>query len=94
VIYIVIGNTGEYSDRQMWIAKVFDNKKSARIYSEAMNEYFKDSEKLDWEERYALAENVEPFDENASCDYTGTWYDIEEVECLSEIPEAFFKEKK
>lgn len=85
-IYIVMGTTGEYSDRTEWPVKAFFNKQKAerlvRLASERAREIFS-SLHSDWYNvRKALSQGdiKNEYDSNFQIDYTGTLYFLSETE--------------
>jgi hypothetical protein len=82
-VFVVFGSTGEYSDHQYWTVAAYDDLNKANSHAEQANAWCFENEVSEdtysyknWEEREAL-EN--PWDENFTCDYTGTWYTVQEV---------------
>ena len=85
IVYIVVGNTGEYDDRWKWKVKSFTSKEKADSLCEALNVLVKDSKGLDWDERDKLMESIQQsLDPMCSIDYTGTYYNIEQLEVEDE----------
>lgn len=88
-IYIVIGNTGSYEDYHTWISKCFTNKQLAESFkSECQNYaselkimYNTDPDKF-WANEFELLKNSP--DEFMRMDYTGTDYDIQEHELVTD----------
>ena len=87
-IYIVYGNTGEYSDRREWTVAAYADEAMAREHAElAMrwyqeNDAFEQSRKeSDWQQK-----NPNPYDPYMSIDYTGTDWTVGEVELRTELP--------
>jgi hypothetical protein len=75
-IYIVRGQTGEYSDQQEWIVCAYTDEQTAETHvveaqAEATN-IFKEGDR--WNPR------KNPFDPFMRVDYTGTKYWVEECE--------------
>jgi len=89
-VFVVIGSTGEYSDRREWfVAGYADQAKAeehARLASDAAREIFTASEAVDdsWDYRDTA---VNPYDTDAShMDYTGTHYYVAAVPMLDAVP--------
>lgn len=86
VIFLVSGETGDYSDHQDWRVRAFVSRELAEQFCEQVNSWLvlnkvhrtktHDDDRLGYKEREALKC---PFDNAFSCDYTGTSYFIEEV---------------
>lgn len=76
--YAVVGETGEYSDRQIWISKIFADKgladKVAKEYKDEAQFLFRK-----YEEYYRIPDRVHS-DPKFSCDYTGTGYSVQEID--------------
>lgn len=80
-VYVVIGSTGEHSDRDEWIVKAFKKE------SEAMNHVTKASIRAlelakTRSSDFDRCENKNEFDPNFHMDYTGTTYRYEIVELI------------
>lgn len=75
-IFLVVGECGEYSDHLTWVSKAFKSEVGAEIF---MEECEKAAEAF-----YALRKlhkcPVNLVDPGFESDYTGTEYEIEEVE--------------
>jgi hypothetical protein len=77
-VFVVTGETGEYSDTSSWNVAAFLDKAQAEAFCESLNQWCRDHGVLmslritvTWEERYSLKN---PLDPDFSCDYTGTQY--------------------
>lgn len=92
MIYVVIGMTGEYSDRTEWMVRAYTNKEAAQA---VVVEYTKKAKELEvrcrlpkdnplYFNRYSadLLRQQHP-DPQFQMDYTGTEYYYEEVELVS-----------
>lgn len=88
-IFLVTGSTGEYSDRMEWPVFAFLDIDEAFEYKNTLNDLAKKvldvrydtetSEMVDWDENPACQELLR-YDPCASCmDYTGNFYNMEEV---------------
>lgn len=76
VVYLVVGETGEYSDREEWPVAVFSDEDKAKLFRDLCAEVVKGSERTSHEKRTKLKS---PYDPNLRVDYTGTSYDVVEV---------------
>jgi hypothetical protein len=91
-VYIVMGSTGEYSDRSEWPVVAYLNEEHAKEHVEKATAYAKEFEVFaqrdefrhnTWDKRRELT--VSPFDPRFSMDYTGTSYWYDEVPLLREV---------
>ena len=83
-IYIVIGSTGEYSDRREWLVRAFPKQEHAqllvvtatreakRLYAEYASSGYMDYHKI--------PKDSNPVDPSMETDYTGVGYHYVEVE--------------
>lgn len=82
-VYIVEGNTGEYSDRVNWLVKAFFCQKEAEKLRDKLNtELIRLGLASDCD-RKMVKENslqMKKLDPEFRCDYTGTYYCILRVE--------------
>ena len=85
-IYVVMGNTGEYSDRNEWPVKAFTSKEKAQeLVINAQNAFNtlvggtgeKDASRYYFQHH---KEHKNPFDPNMNVDYTGVSYSYFEME--------------
>ena len=75
-IYVVMGRTGEYSDRSEWGVVAFKNEEAAKQHVEKATHRAKELEATkpsQWEDLQAHLKKNE-FDPNMELDYTGTSY--------------------
>ena len=81
-LYLVIGHTGEYSDRQQWVVCAYLDENKAKHHAEKAGEYARiEFEKLESKYRGDLIpEN--PWDAKMMIDYTGTSYKLETTELI------------
>lgn len=79
-IYVVMGGTGEYSDREEWPVKAFIEKKDAEQLVVDATKVSKLIDMRDYDARRAITKDTNPFDPNMKMDYTGTYYYIIETE--------------
>ncbi len=78
-IWLVMGATGEYSDRNEWPVKAFTDKARAEALIEAASAQARAVEDAR-ESRYHVAKGINPFDPNMQMAYTGTHYFYYETE--------------
>jgi hypothetical protein len=92
--YVVMGRTGEYSDRSEWAVCAYTKEDDAKAHMAKAQEYsdawkaFKDTQEyvdLNWNEANERIKSANPMDPEFSCDYTGTDYWFVELE----LREAF-----
>ena len=95
-VYIVIGLTGEYSDKYEWLVKGFISKDKAKSFQSKCTEFAEEYEKFLATESYDDLSYTEKTDmqqaqisnspdEYFTRDYTGTFYNISEVEVEEEV---------
>lgn len=91
-VFVVVGQTGEYSDRDEWFVCAYADELMAqehvRLAGARANEIFAASEKDEhpWEVR---GNSVNEYDPDANrMDYTGTTYYVAGVDVLTAIPAA------
>lgn len=81
-VYVIVGETGEYSDRSVWIVKAFANEENAKEFvikaTEKAKEIYLLDRDLSWEESEKLIKSNE-YDPFFKMNYTGTSYYYEEV---------------
>jgi hypothetical protein len=75
-VFIVTGETGEYSDRQEWQVAVFDHKEDAERFRSQCERLAKDANPRDV---VSGAPTDHPLDPDFDSDYTGTHYWVCEV---------------
>jgi len=78
-IFIIQGNTGEYSDRCDWMVKAYFSQERAQKHMEILNNKLKELKLLegfegDWKQRDDNSKIMKQFDEQFMCDYTGSYY--------------------
>lgn len=82
-IYLLQGNTGEYSDYQDWIIACYTNKKEAEKHLKLLQEEVKEKEKT-----ALYRHNIKTkYDPNISIDYTGVFYNVIEFETVDSLKE-------
>ena len=79
-IYVVIGKTGEYADRQEWLVKAFSTKEKARKHARLCARDAKEFQKFREDEFKSPSNGYSVHDPYMVMDYTGTEYYYEEVE--------------
>ena len=77
MIYLVVGQTGEYSDYQEWNVRAFHDKVSAQALCGNLNEWCR--EKNLHEANKDWSRITCPLDPHFQCDYSGTKYIVAEV---------------
>lgn len=77
-IFIVMGTTGEYSDRTEWPVCFYETEAKAQLHCELAKQEANKIEALKGN-KYARHTGTNPYDPNMSMDYTGTSYYIWEV---------------
>ena len=90
LIWVVQGNTGEYSDHSEWPVVAFSREEDAQAATAWLNEKarefgFKDRSTwdTDWNTRKRLEDKMREFDPDFKSDYTGTDYTYWSVELLA-----------
>lgn len=83
-IYVVIGETGEYSDHSLWHVRAFDVEDEADAFAKRLNDraeslgiseslgYFN----LEQEEKVQAIEDMKDLDPECWADYTGVGYGV------------------
>ncbi|TXH59003.1 MAG: hypothetical protein E6Q97_00910 [Desulfurellales bacterium] len=90
-IYVVIGETGEYSDREEWTVRAFTSEKRAKDFILMLDNWLRENGKSYRESRAVHVSgryNTEcPHDPRFQVDYTGTRYYLDETELEEESDE-------
>jgi hypothetical protein len=81
-IYVVMGSTGEYSDKDYWPVKAFLNKELSEKYIAKCSARAREIENTR-PSRYDLEKGLNKFDPEMRMDYTGTSYFYYQVELVS-----------
>lgn len=84
-VFIIEGNTGEYSDRTNWLVKAFLDEEAAQNFARELTSKL---EELgldvgccgDWEEREVKSKEMKKLDPWFQNDYTGSHYCLLNVE--------------
>ncbi len=85
-IHVVMGSTGEYSDRRQWTVCAYQDKERAINHADLAKLEAHKIEKAR-KDRYDYSEDdVNPYDLKMSMDYTGTDYYVISVDLLDAIP--------
>jgi hypothetical protein len=89
-IYVVIGSTGEYSDRSEWPVRAYRNEAAAQAevlrLGEAASAFYAKWEPNGYGPERHKAEDAHraTFDPSFRCDYTGTSYYLYSVELVED----------
>lgn len=79
-VYVLLGQTGEYSDRSEWVVRAYTNKDDADADAMAMNAIGAEGvDALYGRDREAVIERLRMHDTQADMDYTGTSYFVAAV---------------
>lgn len=93
-IYVVMGTTGEYSDRTEWPVKAFLDEERAKALVLAATERSKELQ-ASRATKYERPKGVNQYDPSMEMDYTGTEYYLMTVPlCGDETVEAIVKEEE
>jgi hypothetical protein len=88
-IYVVIGQTGEYSDRSEWVVAAYRSEEDAKAHvvaatanADAWHAFAQSCEGMDmeWSEQNERKKSANPLDPFFECDYTGTRYTYQPVD--------------
>ena len=86
-IYVVLGSTGEYSDRSEWLVKAFRSQAEAENFVTFLTVTRQMTApprgELEWEDRGSVEDKMRAFDPNYAEDYTGTSWRVSEVELVA-----------
>jgi hypothetical protein len=79
-VYVLFGDTGEYSDHVDWVVRGYRDKAQADADCEMLNKLAEGIENLPWAERdAAVRERLGGHDAQARVDYTGLIYSVVEI---------------
>lgn len=78
-IYLVVGTTGEYSDRSTWYVCAYPNKKDAEKHADEAK-LWDHQHGEEWENTLRSERLQNPLDPYYDRDYTGTDYYVNECE--------------
>lgn len=91
-IFVVMGSTGEYSDRHEWAILAYTDETLAQTHVQLAEAWDRENgltwSRLAWERRIDL---VSPYDPAYSRDYTGTSYYIVAVPLADAVPQTEVK---
>lgn len=82
-IYVVLGSSGEYSDRMEWLIKAYNSEEAAQEHVTAADTRFREWEATKPEHLYKIPPNwMGNLDPNCFSDYAGNhyWYTKTELE--------------
>lgn len=85
-VWVVIGTTGEYSDRCEWYVCGYTDKEKATEHADQATLWAVRNKDRLRETRYDESPLKSPYDEDIVCDYTGTDYYVAEVEMRIDVP--------
>lgn len=80
-VWVVVGMTGEYSDKRTWTVAAYLEKEAAESLRDRLTEWVKEKGLTSSRGEYNYLNPLPKPDEdpNFGCDYTGVWYDVEEI---------------
>lgn len=79
-VYVLFGETGEYSDRQEWVVRAYANEDAANAERDKLNALaVGGGSGSTYDDRQVVRMRLLPHDANASVEYTGTSYSVTEV---------------
>ena len=84
-IYVVIGDTGEHSDRTEWLTQAFKTEEAAKdkiLQLSVLLQKQPQTHKLDYDSRKETIKLMKEFDPNFELEYGGTSWRVEEVELI------------
>lgn len=85
-IYIVFGETGEYSDHRSWVVCAHSSQEKAEAMVDGLGIRYRellagrDPFHIHYSDKRAVEEAMQPSDPTFSMDYTGTTWRVEETE--------------
>lgn len=85
--YVIIGTTGEYSDRNEWPVAVVSSEDAAKRYIKALDQQYQQMPPHWQDRRWEYDDEIKAhmsLDPNFGCDYTGTSYFYCECPSLSD----------
>jgi len=92
-VYIVTGQTGEYSDHQSWDVAAYTDEKQAQKHVQLLETMCREHNVSEAHAKSGLfrwEDMVKPFfselDPGFCVDYTGTWYVVNDVQLLETVP--------
>ena len=84
-LHVVIGRTGEYSDRDEWMVAAYADEALAQRHATLASDVARTFEGTDWDVRDAATNQYDP---HMRIDYTGTSYYVCAVPMFDAVPEA------
>lgn len=80
-VFVLFGETGEYSDHSEWVVRAYTTKDAADVDCAALNAIAggEAAGRLSWDEREGVIARLKQHDADATIDYTGTHYLVAEV---------------
>ena len=85
-VYVVVGSTGEYSDRTEWIVCAYADEALARAHVKAAEREAKRIEATNSRYNHEPDDQAKAWDAGMVVDYTGTLYWVSEVELRIALP--------
>ena len=83
-VYIVEGQTGEYSDYRNWPVKAFQDEQKAKAFTETLNAKAQAlgiaTTGCHWAESQKIVPQMQELDPGVSIDYTGVSYSFYELD--------------
>ena len=86
-IYVIMGNTGEYSDHTTWFVAAYTTKEMAELHVQRLEEIMKNTDHLSIIKKNRKIKKAIELDPMCKIDYTGTWYKVKEVKLYSHLDE-------
>lgn len=87
-MFVVMGTTGEYSDRKEWLVCAYENETLARTHAEeAQKAAARLTVQYGHYHRIELDDDAKKWDADMDFDYTGTDYTVVEVPLRQSLPE-------
>lgn len=83
-VFLVTGETGEYSDHSEWTVAAYITRKEAQKHVDLCEKWYNDEDALS--KRYNTPRLNCPYDPDFMCDYTGTTWRIHEIPLRQRIP--------
>jgi hypothetical protein len=83
-IFILMGETGEYSDHTTWFVAAYTTREMAELHQKQLMDIVKD---VHFEDRNEIINKAKELDPICHIDYTGVSYDIYEEKLCRHIDE-------
>jgi roadblock/LC7 domain-containing protein len=87
-IYVVMGSTGEYSDREEWIVCAYADEEMAKHHAETATAEARRIQNTTKRYCHVPDDQAKAWDPHMSIDYTGADYTVCEVEIRTELPKV------